>query len=72
MAETIWCLIPLLPSSVGTDTPLPPGGGNAQLPIGSYSRLHRLRRCIGGTAYSRQRVKIFKFCLTRGAVYDIF
>ena len=37
------------------------------------SRLHRLRRCIGGKAYPLLRVRrIFKFCLTRGAVYDIF
>ena len=33
--------------------------GNAQLPIGSYSRLHRLRRCIGGKAYPLLRVKNF-------------
>ena len=51
--------------AVGTASP-PPDGGNAQLPIGSYSRLHRLRRCIGGTVYSRQRVKNFQVPLDRG------
>ena len=53
--------------------PPPPKAAMPSLPIGSYSRLHRLRRCIGGTAYPLLRVRrIFKFCLTGGAVYDIF
>ena len=47
--------------------PPPPGGGNAPPCHGEHpparegqSRLHRLRRCIGGRAYRRQTVKSTK------------
>ena len=39
---------PLLPLSVGTDIPRRRAAAMPGLPIGSYSHLHRLRRCIGG------------------------
>ena len=69
-----WCPVPFCPPPwvrrLRRETPAippPPGGGNATPCHGEHpparkgqSRLHRLRRCIGGKAYRRQTVKSTK------------
>ena len=62
-----WCPCPFCLRRETPAIPPPPGGGNPPPCHGEHpparkgqSRLHRLRRCIGGKAYRRQTVKSTK------------
>ena len=62
-----WCPCPFCLRRETPAIPPPPSGGNPTPCHGEHpparkgqSRLHRLRRCIGGKAYRRQTVKSIK------------